>query len=392
VTSITALTGTLVTLVGGAVVTIDPNDPAQAMAVTDDQIEQTLQPNRGGAVHANFIDKGGVLWPADFHSWAMVTTFFNFEQTYLYYQKAYAGAPTDTLKGTRVLYWADFKDLTTGTDAAITDNAFWFQPIKAFVLVPFEKLQEIPFALNIGVIGHEFGHKVFNQKVFADVAVPPALSGPNQWRLRPYNLLKSMDEGFADFHGYGVTVNAPGPGPRPNFLAASIADKPAVAARDMSDDTHCMTEELRSAFENFDQNQFQGGGLQYKVGTLISTALYQAGNKTGKIEIIQNALIAAYDDESQTAGFKQTINLRLTEPTKFTPEKMTDIIAQHIGDPDLRRQVCNQLIDRLQLMCDDSVNGLPCGPTFVGQLNTPLEHCPAASARGTTPCKALPPR
>ncbi len=388
ITSITALSGTVVTLVGGAVVTIDPNDPAQKSAVTDEQIAAVLQSNRGGAVHANFIDKGGVLWPADFHSWAMVTTYFNFEQSYLYYQKIYDGAPTETLLGTRVLYWADFKDLGSGSETAATDNAFWFQPIKSFILVPFDKLQKVPFVFNVGVIGHEFAHLVFNQKVFANVALPAPLGS---WTQRPFNLLKSMDEGLADFHGYGVTVVAPGPGPRPNFLSASIADKAAVAARDMSDDNHCMTEELRAAFENFQNAQFTQAGLQYNVGTLIATALYQAANKKGggALEQIQKALIASYDDTtSASPGFKQVINLNLSNQEKFTPEKVADTIASHVTDPELKKLVCNQLVDRLQLMC----NGFPCDPLGAGVLFSPLEHCPAATTRGTTPCKALPPR
>ena len=393
ITSITALTGKVVTLVGGTQIVIDPNDPAQMMATTDDQIAQTLQPNRGGAVHANYIDKGGVLWPADFHSWAMVTTYFNFEQSYLYYQRVYDGAPTDTLLGTRVLYWAEFKDLSTGSEQVATDNAFWFQPIRSFVLVPFDKLQKIPFALNVGVVGHEFAHLVFNQKVFANVAVPLPLFGPSAWHLRPFNLLKSMDEGLADFHGYGVTCASAGPGCRPNFLSVSIADKVAVAARDMSDDNHCLTEELRAAFENFQPNAFIQPGLQYGIGTLISTALYQAANKNGKIEIVQKALIASYDDPSASApGFKQVINLNLANPEKFTPEKMTDTIASHITDPELKKFVCNQLADRLQLMCDSSVGTVGCEPLGAGVQFSPLEHCPSTTTRGTTPCKPLRPR
>ena len=388
ITSITSLTGSVVTLVGGSVVEINPSDPAQMAAVTDEQISQVLQPTPGGAVRANFIDRGGVLWPADFHSWAMVTTYFNFEQTYLYYQKIYDGAPTETLKGTRVLYWADFKDLSTGSDAPVTDNAFWFQPIHSFVLVPFDKFQKVPFALNIGVIGHEYAHHVFNQKVFGNVALPAPL-GSSVWHQRPFNLLKGMDEGFADFHGYGVTCVAPGPGCRANFLAASIADKPAVAARDMSDDNHCMTAELRAAFENFEPPQFLQAGLHYNIATLISTALYQAGNKNGKIEFVQKALIASYDDPSaNTPGLKQVINLNLASPQKFTPEKFTDTIASHITDPELKKFVCNQLVDRLQLMCD----GFPCDPLGAGVQFSPLEHCPPTTTRGTTPCKALPPR
>ena len=82
------------------------------------------------------------------------------------------------------------------------------------------------------------------------------------------------------------------------------------------------------------------------------------------------------------------LNLDLNSQEKFTPEKVADVIASHVTDPELKKLVCNQLVDRLQLMCST----FPCDPLSAGVDLTPLAHCPATTVRGTTPCHALPPR
>ena len=186
ITSITRLQGSVVKLVGGVVVEINSADPQQMAARTEEEYAKVLEKNGGADVRANFIDKSGVLWPADFHSWNMVTTYFNYEQSFNYFQKIYDGKPTDELLGARVFYWADFTNLDSGSDAKIKDNALWFPPVHAFLLVPFDKLQKVPFALNIGVIGHEYAHLVFNLKTFGGAGNPAPLQS---WTLRPFNLL-----------------------------------------------------------------------------------------------------------------------------------------------------------------------------------------------------------
>ncbi len=218
VSSITNLQGTVATLRGNARVRIDPNDPLLMEATTDDQLKAALLKDPGGDVHVNLVDKSGVLWPADFHSWLMVTTYLNFERAYTYYNTIFDGKPTDDLLGATVDYWASYTDLNAGPDA-VQNNALYFSPVKSFLILPFSSdagpgcakgtdttacspFAKIPLSMNPGVIGHEYGHWVFSHRVFGNAAVPTPLT---QWSLEPFNLLKSIDEGFADFHGHGVT-------------------------------------------------------------------------------------------------------------------------------------------------------------------------------------------
>lgn len=353
-TSVVHFTGPNFTLVGGAQVVIDPSDPSLGSATDDKQLEDVLMKNRGNSVRASYLDKGGALVPTDFHTWGMTTTWYNFEHAFTYYQRAYDGKPTDELKNTRILYWGSYRDYGTGMDKDLVDNAIYFSPVKSFMVLPFEKLQRVPLSLNLGVVGHEFAHLVFNKKAYKGAALPAPITS---WTLAPFNLLKSMDEGIADFHGYRLTCDtkANTPGCDSKFLALSFDmtkpdDARLIAERALDDDSKCMTSEMRNAFNNFQPNNFLNAGFHYKVGSLISTALYQASVPLAKEDILEKALIAALDDESaKTPGFRQFFSQNQETPQAFTPEVMTNIIASHITDLQLKNAVCKQLWDHLDL-------------------------------------------
>lgn len=374
-TNATTLTGSIGKLYGGSRIVIDPTDPLlQSKSLTDDVLEKVLLKDLGGDVKAHYIDRGGVLWPADFHTWNMVSTYWNFEQSFKYFQRMYDGKPTDKLAGARVLYWAEYNDYTQNpTQPAVLDNAIYFSPTRAFVLVPFESLQKVPLAMNLGVIGHEYAHRVFNQKAYGEASVPGPL---NAWQLGPFNILKALDEGLADFHGYGVTCVSGGPGCQPGFLAVSV-DETTAAARNVADPKKCMTASLRNSIVNDNQGTFLGKGGHYELGSIIATALYLAANKTGKVEVLGKALITAYDDPSPaTEGFRQFLDRNLSTPSNFTLEAMSNIILSHITDLDLKKQTCSELWEHLQLNC----TALPCAE---------LPACPLGAAKGTTNCPSL---
>lgn len=376
-TSAVHLTGPVISFVGGTQIELNPRDPQLRTYTSEEQLRDLLVKNKGGPVRANFVDKSGVQWPADFHTWQMVTTFYNFEQAFLYFQKIYDGKLTAEIKDVQVLYWGSFVHLGV-SDKELRDNAIFYPPVKAFMVVPFEELQKIPFSMNLGVIGHEFSHLVFNKKVYGGASIPAAL---DSWTLAPFNLLKGMDEGLADFHGYGVTCGtvANGPGCLPNFLSVSFDatrpnDQKLLAERDMTNIDVCMTTELRNAFNNFTTSEFLRAGLEYRIGTLIAASLYQASVPFGKEEQMQKALIEALDQSSASrpTGFRQLISLNLQTPQAFTPELMANTIAAHISDLPLRKEVCKQLSDRLQLAC----SSFPCAAMPACDTATRGTRCP----------------
>lgn len=381
--NLTTLKGSVAELVGVNRVTLDPNDPIQRGGIenlTDEQRYEVLVKDKGSDVRGNYLDRAGVLWPADFHTWNMVTTYWNFENAYLYFQDLLASqtpAQTpDELNRMRVMYWPELKI----NDTVVTDNALYLSFVKSFAITPFQNEKRIPLAMNLGVIGHEVAHKVWSKRVFNDEGIHPTLRPSTGWSGEPFNLLKSLDEGLADFHGFGVTCRGLA-GCRPDILSVSIADEAYAKQRDVSRADACLDEGLRSALKSFSADQWIRARELYLYGNLWAVSMYQAGSKTGgltKVKSMQVSLLSAYNDErAQSPGLNQLINRNLNSQMAFTPEAVGEVIASHIADVDLRRAFCSEAMDRLQLQCmrSDCTDKMP--------------SCPGTTRRGTT-CKVLP--
>lgn len=374
--SLANLKGSVAELMGGNRVVVDANDPLQNLNggiqnMTDEQRYEVLVKDKGGDVRGNFIERAGVYWPADFHTWNMVSAYYNFERSYEYFVKVYDGVEPTELQKMRVMYWANVKLSTT---EPMTDNALYLSFIKSFVIVPFsEKQPTIPLAMNIGVIGHEVAHRAFNKKVLEDQGIHPALTS---WNGSAFNLLKSLDEGLSDFHGFGVTCGEPA-GCRPNFLSGSVADESIVSMRNVARTDACMTENLRNAFFHYSPDQWVRSTSMYEVGNLIAASLYQAGNKVGDVGVMQKAVLTAYDDPSPTnPGLRQLINQNINTPQEVTLEAVTNIIVAHVTDPAMKKELCNEFSTRLQLKC----GAFPCDA---------MPACPSTAARQNF-CPLLP--
>ncbi len=381
ISQLSSLTGSVAKLTGGARVVIDSSDPLQNLNgglanQTDDQRFEAIVKDKGLDVRGNFIERAGVLWPADFHTWNMVTTYYNFETSYAYFQ-GLAGKDLPELLNMRVYYWPE---VHLSSSSALTDNALYLSIINSFVVVPQQTDQLVPLAMNLGVIGHETAHRVFNKRVLADEGLHPAILN---WQLTPFNLLKSLDEGLADFHGYATTCTTD-TGCRPSFLAVSITDDATVKLRDLSNNGACMTSSLRTAFQNFSPDQWVRDPAMYQVGNLIAVSLYSVGNNTGGpsgVASMAKLLLTAYDDpSSKTPGLSQLINQNVNTSGAFTPEAVANVIAAHIPDTEMRRQWCNQISARLQLSC-----------VKFGPVDCPsMPDCPATSVRDANLCPSLP--
>ncbi len=380
VANITALKGNVINMVGGAGIYVDRGDPAQnpqtLATSSDSQIFDAFVKTRGGDVHANLVSKGDVLWPADFHSWAMVTTYWNFEQAYKYYVRAYDGDMTGIrqLEGAEVLYWGDYRNYQAPADQQqTTDNIFYFPPTRQFLVAPFYKFQKVPVSMNMGIVGHEMAHRVWVQKVYGNQALPQVINLEG----RQVNIIRAFDEGIADFHGYGVTCLNPGAARcQTNYIEASFdeetsrietPDLPSPKTRDFSlPEFTCMSKELRDQIE-LPNDVFQGGSGQYKLGTLVAAALWHAADPIGETETVQVSLIKAYTDEtSSNPGLKQLFNSGLVSGDKITLETTADVIIGHMPTgTELQKRVCTELVDRLNLD------------------RTKLTKCPASAGNGT---------
>ncbi len=379
VEDVVALSGTAARLVGGARIEDDSNDPLRANDnLTEEQLRQILVKSEGLPPRASYVERAGVLWPADFHTWNMVSTYYNFEKAYLYFQDngVTVGETLDprTGAGPTVYY---FPSLSFQGRAPLEDNALFHSPMEAFAILPFKELQAVPLSMNGGVVAHEFAHRVFSQRVYGGASIPIPFQTswvPEGGFTTPgTNLVKSIDEGLADYHAYGVSCGS-SYGCTTRFLEPSVGAF-AADARDFSDLDRCMDLPLRNAISGMHVGDFGGQGLDYRLGTLLATALHKAAGST-KRQTMQRALLAAYNDESGSSpGLRQLVNANAASPGNFTLAAVAVSILQHISDPDLKIETCNAFIDHLQIPKADMI--APAGVTVA---------CPAESANnGTCP-------
>lgn len=366
--------GSVAKIIGGARIVSDSSDPELQAATTEEQVANAMIKSEGRPVTASYIEKDGVLWPADFHTWNIVTAYYNFEQAHTYFNTVGNIANADFGGPATVYYFPEFV-LKDSSPEPLKDNALFFAPTQSFMVVPFDTLQKAPLAINSGIMSHEYSHMVFNRKVYDGSRLPfPIVVWGNGSASPGANLIKAMDEGLADLHGYGVTCHS-ATGCDPRFLSTSFDDK-LTADRDLSKADRCMDIFLRDQLNNAPLAQFSGQGLEYKLGSILASALYQAGEGTGERDELLRDIVSAYSDETaNNPGFKQLITLTQNDQTGFNLVSVSSVLINHITDKPLKTAVCNEIIDHLQVPAAQLVGpGLP---------------CPAAAQGGNT-CPRLP--
>ncbi|MBN1210340.1 MAG: hypothetical protein JXB05_36140 [Myxococcaceae bacterium] len=371
VSDIVRLEGTVAKMLGGARIVSDSQDPELQAAETAPDPEkafaEALIKSDGRPVTASYIDHAGVLWPADFHTWNLVTAYYNFERAYDYFQAL--GMTAAEFNGpATVFYFPDFilKDIDP---EPLRDNAIFFSPTHSLMVLPFDALQDAPLAINPGIMAHEYSHRIFNLKVYGGSMLPfPILEWGSQSASVGANLIKSLDEGLADYHAYGVTCRNPS-GCNPQLLLSTSFDGPLGDIRDLSNASRCMDTALLQSLTQASLGEFSGQGNEYKVGSILASALYQAGESTGQREVLQRAILSSY------SGLQQLALLARGNQQNFNLTSVSAVFITSVTDVQLKTALCNELIDHLQVPAAELVG--------------PGKPCPAAAQGGTT-CPRLP--
>jgi hypothetical protein len=374
-TDVVHMEGSVAKLVGGARIEVDSQDPELQGITTEEAFGNALIKADGRPVTANWIVQDGVLWPADFHTWNLVTTYYNFEKAREYFNTV-GNIPNADFGGPATIYYfADFI-LRDSNPEPMRDNAIWFPATQSFMVVPFDELQRAPLAINSGIMSHEYAHMVFNLKVYGKRRLPdPIVVWGSVGASSGANLIKALDEGLADYHGYGVTCKS-ATGCDPRFFRTSFDDK-LSNDRDLAKADRCVDAFMRDQLANAPLSTFSGQGLEYKLGTIIASALYQAGESTGQREVLMRAIVSAYSDETpNNPGLRQLTTLAANNQQNFNLTSVAAVLIKHVTDVPLKTALCNELIDHLQIPASSLVGpGLP---------------CPAAAQGGNT-CPPLPP-
>jgi len=329
ISDISKLEGSVTSLIGGARMFWDDNDPKLNAAQSIEEIKKALFKKEGGSVRAQFIEKDGVLWPTDFHSWAMVTTYWNLEQAFLYFQEMYDGRATEELLNVPTYYWLDTNMMNPDEKESNTDNAFFHGAFRMMAVLPFKDFQTIPMSINIGVMAHEYAHFVFDARVHHADIDSDTHTDPDK---APAVILDSLNEGLADFHAYGVTRRLNPQGSVRSF--EWTLDEKEANRRDFSDPKKCW-----STLEH--QNI-------YTIGTLFAASFYQAAMEVGKFDSMAKFIIHAYDSNAigKPPGIRQHYIQNAETPQNISLESVADVFLAHITDNDLKRRTCNQLLDR----------------------------------------------
>ena len=216
------------------------------------------------------VKAGGVYYPTDFDSLAMVSVYYNIEQSMLFFETL--GMPKGALGGLDTYYRAkvvEKSDAFSIDEEESVDNAFYLsisETDRGFYILPFETdpqkalINGIPLSMNPGVITHEYSHAVFQELVYDKL---PAY-GEYMNDLN-YNYLWALNEGIADIFAVALTSD-------PNFISASIRNRLVTrnASQAIVYTSRFDTNMIYATFDSFDP---------YEIGSFYSAAVYEIARR-----------------------------------------------------------------------------------------------------------------
>lgn len=370
VQDITALKGAAANLVGGARFAINSTDPAILAATTEEELAKAVTKDPGHDVQASYIENEGTLIPADFHSLNMVTSYYNVERAYDFFNKV-GSLKADQFGTPNIYYFAAFQQ--EGRDES--DNAMFMPLSKGILVLPFAELQTIPLAINLGVVGHEYSHAIMNYRVHGKQAFPQV---PMSWVSEPgatpgANLLYSLDEGSADVFGTGITCTPDLVTCDPEFIGSSLASDFTDTRR--VDKPHCYNLEIDGflsvqSFSGFQQS-CAPYGCTYKLGSVFSSAVWRASTdaeviaKLGPGEARKQVFQALWNAQGGGGGSTALVSwrelianaatnqLEFSLKAKGTRPSVLDAVVEGATDPLVAKALCSAFMDRFGLTVTD---------------------------------------
>ncbi|MCP4598996.1 MAG: hypothetical protein GY847_00375 [Proteobacteria bacterium] len=229
----------------------------------------------GRPVAFQAIKENGVLIPEDFHSLAMVSTYYNLELSRNFFVEE-LDLPADAMGALPTYYWPKLSIIEkNGDESEMVDNAFYMymtEKEQAFFIVPFDDFQWIPMSLNTGIITHEYTHAVFDVLVFglADLA-PLTDSGTN--------FLYGLNEGTADFMAIARTGD-------PRFIRHSIPFELMGSLCNGTLKDVVRDASIQNSFTWANDNAARSlaplGFCPYEIGSFFASLLYEIAGTIGE--------------------------------------------------------------------------------------------------------------
>jgi len=323
-------------ILGGADIAVDYDIIASAKPKSGDELAKLVFKTPGGPVDFAYFESGGMIHPEDFDSLNIATTYYNFERSHLFFVDL--NAP---LYGLPVQYFPHMVEGPSGALVEQTDNAFWDPVIRTFALLPFKSLDQLPLGMNLGVVGHEFSHAVFEQRVFPEDGVPWLYARYFTDPLRyspPLNAVRALGEGLGDFFGAAVSED-------PAFLRKSV--EPAAEARRVDPaQPRCATTQMLDDAKSMPHTKFD----PYALGSVLSAVLWQSvsGSPT-RIKAFGRGLV-----DGMTA-LGRDLKTWDTAGKETTLIACLNTLASTFTGPE-KAPVCGLLLDRFGLDLSDLPN------------------------------------
>ena len=370
-TNITTLQGPVAKLVGGAKFALSDSTSGN----TVEELAKAITKDAGHDVNVSYIETQQTLVPADFHSLNMVTTYYNFERAYQFFTGTVGGTLNAERFGVpNVYYFAGYEE--NGT--ALKDNAMFIKLTGGFLILPFEELQQVPLAINLGVVGHEYAHSVFNYHVHKSHPLPPTLSS---WRgnlgaTPGANLVAALDEGSADIFGWGITCSSDLTTCDAEYIGESLPAEYLASRR--VDQAQCMDEGMWINLEEHDYDDFTTRcvpfGCHYTVGSVFASALWRAASDAEVVKTLgqgpaRRAMFEALWNAQSGAGGSAALkswgtmmesaasnqldfSLRAHTTDRLVPSVL-DAVIDGATDDKLKIALCSAFMDRFGLTRSD---------------------------------------
>ncbi len=190
------------------------------------------------------------------------------------------------------------------------DNAMYSASVDAIFILGVGDQSGLPYALNIGIFGHEYFHRIFHKQVWQNPNYDlwPFFKSSilkeheTEIEKRSQFLLSATDEGLADLFAVAYSAN-------PEFMSVSLTGKNELIVKEHRS---LINEFARIAtYENLEEKTLDKKWLKYCnknyycLGTVIAKTFYMAAQND--IDILRNEILPLipYGLEAISRNFSQ---------------------------------------------------------------------------------------
>ena len=350
-------------------------NPALADINSADEMIATARTSEGGNVNPNlsFDPLYGQVVADDFDSLNYLTTFYNFEKAWSYFEniaKDSSGGTDDFgiigFHGTIVVH-SLIPLPFPGVPSA--DNALFYTLSDTWLTLPVHDQGGIPFSMNDAVIAHEFQHRIFFKNVVDGPAFPywfdqfREIAAEENQQTPPTEesdntsvtdislsmiLFRGVDEGLADVFAVGLHGN-------PQFMEVSLEDAPlsipkfssVSAQRDLEGSFATET-----TFETLLNPGVQecGGSLEssefnhYCLGTVLARTIWDATDRNPTI--LQDTFLPAINGALSRTGERIADASALAGTFSFEMSFLLEPIALELSESGYLNDYCREVETR----------------------------------------------